>query len=409
MQEISNQFGVQAGVISARAGAVGARLVAATTLLAGLSAGSAAAHATAIAHGAASGGAKVAANGVAPAPLEPLAFELDHDLEGLALDGREASESGEFDAGIDAGIDAGLEAGGAPQLRLELGRSLTRAGFALDLLGGRPHSWARVELRGERGERASQLVRLDERGAARVLQLGHTASAPLEAWALVAPPFERPGGPGPLPSRNWMRTPNVQIPSASAALAQSWAASGGGAPSSPFAASSGGASGLVITEVMKDPTQVSDNAGEWFEVRNLGSVSIDVSGWTIRDAGSNVHVIPATTPLVIPARSYFVFGINADPALNGGVNVGYRYSSFTLSNGADAIQLLDASGALVDAIAYDDGIFWPDAAGKSLSLNRALVDVGLNDDGANWCAALSSISASSADFGTPRLANNVCP
>jgi hypothetical protein len=89
--------------------------------------------------------------------------------------------------------------------------------------------------------------------------------------------------------------------------------------------------------------------------------------------------------------------------------VGYRYSSFTLSNGADAIQLLDASGALVDAVAYDDGIFWPDAAGKSLSLNRALVDVGLNDDGANWCAALSPMSASSSDFGTPRLANNVCP
>lgn len=397
MQDIGNQSGIQAGVFSARAGVVGTRLMAAATVLAGLSAGSASAHATAIAHVA----AHVAANGVAPAPLEPLAFEL----EGLASGAHEASESGEFDAAL---VD-GFGDGDAPQLRLELGRSLTRAGFALDLSGGRPHSWARVELRGERGERASQLVRLDERGAARVLQLGHTASAPLEAWALVAPPFERPGGPGPLPSRNWMRTPSVQIPSASAALAQSWAASGGGAPSSPFAASSSGASGLVITEVMKDPTQVSDNAGEWFEVRNLGSVSIDVSGWTIRDAGSNVHLIPATTPLVIPARSYFVFGINADPALNGGVTVGYRYSSFTLSNGADAIQLLDASGALVDAVAYDDGIFWPDAAGKSLSLNRALVDVGLNDDGANWCAALSSMSASSADFGTPRLANNVCP
>jgi hypothetical protein len=398
MQEIGNQGGVQVGVFSARARVARTRFMAAAALLAGVSAGSASAHATVVAQG--------QAIGAAPALLEPLAFELEHEFGGLAPGAHEASESGEFDAGV---VDAGLVDGGAPHLRLELGRSLTRAGFALDLSGGRPHSWARVELRGERGERASQLVRLDERGAARVLQLGHTASAPLEAWALVAPPFERPGGPGPLPSRNWMRTPSVQIPSAAGALAQSWAASGGGAPSSPFAASSGGASGLVITEVMKDPTQVSDNAGEWFEVRNLGSVSIDVSGWTIRDAGSNVHVIPAATPLVIPARSYFVFGINADPALNGGVTVGYRYSSFTLSNGADAIQLLDASGALVDAVAYDDGIFWPDAAGKSLSLNRALVDVGLNDDGANWCAALSPMSASSSDFGTPRLANNVCP
>lgn len=393
MQEIGNQGGVQVGVVSARARVARTRLMAAAALLAGVSSGSASAHATVVAQG--------EALGAAPALLEPLAFEL----EGFAPGAHEASESGEFDAALGDGFGDG----GAPQLRLDLGRSLTRAGFALELSGGRPHSWAQVELRGERGERASQLVRLDERGAARVLQLGHTASAPLEAWALVAPPFERPGGPGPSPSRNWMRTPSVQIPSAAGALAQSWAASGGGAPSSPFAASSSGASGLVITEVMKDPTQVSDNAGEWFEVRNLGSVSIDVSGWTIRDAGSNVHVIPAATPLLIPARSYFVFGINADPALNGGVTVGYKYSSFTLSNGADAIQLLDTSGALVDAVAYDDGIFWPDAAGKSLSLNRALVDVGLNDDGANWCDALSSMSASSSDFGTPRLANNVCP
>lgn len=377
-----------------------ARRLGATAVLAGLAAGVASAHATMLASEVAhelaqdltGGVASERTSGAAPAALEPLAFEL----EGLSLDAQEASEAGE------------LLAEGAPRLRLELGRSLTRAGFALDLSGGRPHSWARVELRGERGERASQLVRLDERGAARVLERGHTASATLEAWALVAPPFERPGGPGPLPSRNWMRTPSVQIPSAAAALAQSWSASGG-APNSPFAASSSGATGVVITEVMKDPTQVSDNAGEWFEVRNLGAVSVDVSGWTIRDAGSNVHVIPAATPLVIPARSYFVFGINADPALNGGVSVGYKYSSFTLSNGADAVQLLDASGALVDAVAYDDGIFWPDAAGKSLSLNRALVDVGLNDDGANWCAALTPVSGANTDFGTPRLANNTCP
>ena len=79
------------------------------------------------------------------------------------------------------------------------------------------------------------------------------------------------------------------------------------------------------------------------------------------------------------------------------------------ANGADSIQLLDPQGLLVDAVLYDDGIFWPDTAGKSLSLDRALVDVISNDDGDNWCVGITTISASNADCATPRRANTVCP
>lgn len=293
----------------------------------------------------------------------------------------------------------------APRLHVEIGRSPTRAAFALDISGGVAHGWALLQLRDEGGACSSQLVRLDDSGAARLLRLDHRAGGPLEVTCTLP---SHGGELGLLTTQVLSST----VPSADAMIAQSRALLGYGAPTSPFAAlgsSAGPASGVVITEIMKDPAAVADSAGEWFEVRNLGPTPIDLSGWNIRDSNSNGHTIPATAGVVLPPRSYFVFGINASASLNGGVTVGYKYSSFTLGNGADDIQLYDATGALVDAVAYDDGVLWPDTPGKSLSLQRALVDVTSNDDGANWCDALSPLSASSTDSGTPRWANNVCP
>lgn len=338
---------------------------------------------------------------------EPLAYEFEAaqqlTSEGESTAAREFTAILEVDDFVDADPQQEVEdqLGLAPRLHVEIGRSPTRAAFALDISGGAPHGWALLHLRGDGGRCSTQFVRLDDGGAARVLRLDHRASGSTEVLCTIATPA---GGSGLLTTR----VLSAQVPSAPAMIAQSRALVGYGAPSSPFAAL-GSASGIVITEIMKDPTAVADTAGEWFEVRNLGSTPVDVSGWRIRDAGSNNHLIPATAGVVIPPRSYFVFGINATPALNGGVNVGYKYSGFTLGNGADDIQLYDAAGLLVDAVAYDAGVLWPSTPGKALNLNRALVDTTSNDDGANWCNALTPLNGGTVDTGTPRLANNVCP
>jgi hypothetical protein len=162
---------------------------------------------------------------------------------------------------------------------------------------------------------------------------------------------------------------------------------------------------------MKDPSFVSDASGEWFEVRNRSHQPIDLEGWKLGDASTSTHTIHgASGTMIINPGSYFIFGVNSTTATNGGVLVGYKYpSSYSLANGADEIRLSDANGVLVDAVAYDDGIFWPDEPGKSISLERGMLDVALNDDGANWCAALSPVSATNTDLGTPRRANNTCP
>ena len=110
---------------------------------------------------------------------------------------------------------------------------------------------------------------------------------------------------------------------------------------------------IFVTEMMPNPSAVRDSAGEWFEVFNSRSdVAVDINGWTVRDAGSNVHVIDNGGPLVISPQSFVVLGNNADTTTNGGVAVDYVYSSFTLANSADEIELVDSLGTIIDAVIY---------------------------------------------------------
>jgi hypothetical protein len=167
---------------------------------------------------------------------------------------------------------------------------------------------------------------------------------------------------------------------------------------------------IVITEIMKDPSFVPDTSGEWFEIMNVAPTTRNIAGWRISDLGTNQHTITnGGQVLLIAPGQRMVLGINADPAVNGGVQVDYKYSSFTLGNGADSILLTARNGMLVDEVDYDDGVFWPDTAGASLCLNPTATDVYLNDDPANWCVSQSPVATGNPDLGTPGAWNDTCP
>jgi hypothetical protein len=104
-------------------------------------------------------------------------------------------------------------------------------------------------------------------------------------------------------------------------------------------------SDLLITEVMANPSEVSDLEGEWFELFNPMTESVDLNQIYIRDDGRNIHQIDHGDPLLILPNQYFVLGRNMNSSTNGGFTADYVYSSFTLGNNDDEIVFSnDADG-----------------------------------------------------------------
>lgn len=166
---------------------------------------------------------------------------------------------------------------------------------------------------------------------------------------------------------------------------------------------------VLVTEFLKDPTTVSDTTGEWIELHNPTGQPIDVEGWALTDFGSDFALLDNSgLGIVIQPGGYLVLGKSIDPVLNGDVPVDIVYTGFTLSNGADEIVLSKPNGTVIDAVAYDDGVTFPDDAGRSISLNPDHFDAAENDLGANWCHSTTPISSNNPDTGTPRKANDAC-
>ena len=121
---------------------------------------------------------------------------------------------------------------------------------------------------------------------------------------------------------------------------------------------------LVITEIMNNPSSVSDSDGEWFEIVNLSQTDINLNGLELGDDDGVESVVDVD--LVIESNQHLVFGLNADTGINGGISVDFEYSSINLSNSDDSL-VLSVNGSPLDRVAYD-GTF-PTVAGKSMSLN----------------------------------------
>ena len=164
---------------------------------------------------------------------------------------------------------------------------------------------------------------------------------------------------------------------------------------------------VVVSELMVDPTDVSDPSGEWIEVYNASGQAIDLLGFVIRDDSGDTHTIGLS--LVLGSGQYALLARNADPELNGGVVADYDYSGVSLSNGQDQV-VLEFGGLEVDRVEYDLGLYSNNLAGASWTLDADLgtPDAVDNDMPGNWCGATTALSTPGSDFGTPGLANGSC-
>jgi len=169
--------------------------------------------------------------------------------------------------------------------------------------------------------------------------------------------------------------------------------------------------GLVITEIMKNPNFVLDANGEYFEVLNTTASPIDVEGWTLRDDGiDSVVLTNGGAGIVIAPGQYFVFGVDANPATNGGITVDFDYgtsSNFAIAQSDDEIVLENLGGTEVARVNYNSVTF-PTTAGVAMELRTGFLNEVANDDGANWENAACDLSSVNTDQGTPGLANDDC-
>lgn len=161
---------------------------------------------------------------------------------------------------------------------------------------------------------------------------------------------------------------------------------------------------LVITEVMPNPSAVSDSVGEWFEV--LVTRDVDLNGVGLDRAGDTASavVIASADCMRASAGTHLVFARSADPAINGRLLDVTHTFNFSLVSGSTSspgdVRLVLGSTTL-------DSVLWTSSTGgTSRQLDPGFSTPMDNDDDTYWCAATTAYG--DGDFGTPGSPNAVC-
>lgn len=142
---------------------------------------------------------------------------------------------------------------------------------------------------------------------------------------------------------------------------------------------------VVINEIMYHPPDDRDDL-QWVELRNTGAAPVALRGWELRQGVrftfTNATELVAGGTLVI-ARDLGAF------VTHYGTNIPVL-GEFRgrLKHGRERLELVDASGRVIDTVAYADRAPWPtspDGAGASLERLSAR---GAGDDAGNWAPSL---------------------
>src|SRR5690554_4854616 len=133
---------------------------------------------------------------------------------------------------------------------------------------------------------------------------------------------------------------------------------------------------IAITEIMYHPADEM-NSGQWVELYNASSESVDVSGWKLTgNMPYKSFIIPQST--YIPAESHIVLCTNENAfSLNYSVSNVVGNIPFDFSNKTDIVSLYDKGGYLIDKLTYADANPWPkkaDGYGYSLSFDESADD-----------------------------------
>jgi hypothetical protein len=162
---------------------------------------------------------------------------------------------------------------------------------------------------------------------------------------------------------------------------------------------------LLITEIMPNPSALSDTEGEWFEIYNNSDRVINLQNLILGRDDANRHTISESIDL--SPGSYIVIE-RTDLATGAS---GYTYGSgILLPNTGAVLSIFNEGtetepGALVFSVDYG-GTAFPNVPGASISLSPDLINAGDAVRGTSWCLSISVYST--GDLGTPGAVNDSC-
>lgn len=145
---------------------------------------------------------------------------------------------------------------------------------------------------------------------------------------------------------------------------------------------------LIINEVLYDAdTGGPDAADEWVEIYNRGDANVSLAGWTLRD---HARAVPLPD-IVVPARGFAVIAASDSfferyPAFDGIAAWLVGRIGNGLGNDGDLLELVAPSGAVIDAVSWDDDASALDppvdavAAGHSIERSPAGADTDVAGD-----------------------------
>jgi hypothetical protein len=160
---------------------------------------------------------------------------------------------------------------------------------------------------------------------------------------------------------------------------------------------------IVFTEVMGNPSAVSDSRGEWVELHNTTSGRLSLAGLYFEDNETgrfhDSYRIDDSSASIGPG-GYAVLAVEVDSTANGGFAGATRFDGSHLKNSPPdgmTIKLVRWDDTLVDSAPYPAPV-----SGVAHQLDPSLP----NDDLSNWC--LASRAYGDGDLGTPGAANDPC-
>lgn len=162
---------------------------------------------------------------------------------------------------------------------------------------------------------------------------------------------------------------------------------------------------LLITEIMYDPTALTDTYGEWIEIYNNTAHPVNLHHLVLSKNATDRHIVSSS--ITLAPHGYQVFA-RTESAVTGDK---YIYGSSISLNNTGAVLTLSnygtdgTDGAEICSVNYG-GEGFPSGTGASIGLNPSLLNAQSYSLGTSWCVSVSAYST--GDLGTPGALNDNC-